>query len=237
MHKDLLLEIGTEEIPARFIPAAITGIKDAAERLLKDNGIQYSEISVYATPRRLALIVREADEMQEDIVIGVSGPPKSAAYGADGTPTKAAVGFAKSQGIDISQLKIQHTDKGEYLFAEKHEKGKKTKDVLPLLLHNLLSAITFPKSMRWNDTRVRFARPMRWLLTIYGSEVIDLNFAGVTSGRISYGHHFMSTQSFEVKSPDDYISMLKERFVIADYSERRKRIEEQLKAISQEKGG
>src|SRR3989304_392310 len=190
MHKDLLVEIGTEELPARFIPAAIKGIKDTSERLLKENRLHYKDITVYGTPRRLALIVREADEMQEDIVIEVSGPPKSAAYGADGTPTKAAVGFAKSQGIDISQLKIQHTDKGEYLFAEKHEKGKKTKDVLPLLLHNLLSSIVFPKSMRWNDTRARFARPLRWMLTVYGAEVIDINFAGVTSGRISYGHTF-----------------------------------------------
>src|SRR4030065_2151749 len=132
MQNDLLLEIGTEELPARFIPAAIMGIKDAAERLLKDNRIQYREISVYGTPRRLALIVREAEEIQEDIVIEVSGPPKSAAYGADGTPTKAAVGFAKSQGIDITQLKIRSTDKGEFVFAEKHEKGKKTKAVLPL---------------------------------------------------------------------------------------------------------
>ncbi|HZX48087.1 MAG TPA: glycine--tRNA ligase subunit beta, partial [Nitrospirota bacterium] len=237
MQNDLLLEIGTEELPARFIPAAITGIKDAAERLLKDNRIQYREISVYGTPRRLALIVREAEEIQEDIVIEVSGPPKSAAYGADGTPTKAAVGFAKSQGIDITQLKIRSTDKGEYLFAEKHENGKRTMDVLPTLLQTLISSIVFPKSMRWNDTRVRFARPLRWLLTIYGAEVIELNFAGVSSGRISYGHHFMSPQSFVINSPDDYVSSLKERFVIADQSERRKIVEEQLKAISHEKGG
>src|SRR3990172_9109570 len=237
MHKDILLEIGTEEIPARFIPAAITGIKDTSERLLQENRIHYKDITVYGTPRRLALIVREAEEIQEDIVIEVSGPPKSAAYGADGTPTKAAVGFAKSQGIDISQLKIRHTDKGEYLFAEKHENGKKTKDVLPLLLQNLLSSIVFPKSMRWNDTRVRFARPLRWLLSIYGAEVIELNFAGVSSGRISYGHHFMSPQSFVINSPDDYINSLKERLVIADQSERRKIVQEQLKAISHEKGG
>jgi len=237
MNKDLLLEIGTEELPARFIPVAISGIRDSAERLLKDNRIHYREISAYGTPRRLALIVREADEMQEDIVIEVSGPPKSAAYDADGNPTKAASGFAKSQGMDIAQLKIKHTDKGEYLFAEKHETGKKTKDVLPLLLHNLLSSIVFPKSMRWNDTRARFARPLRWLLALYGGDVIDINFAGVTSGRISYGHHFMSPQPFVVNSPDDYISSLKERFVIAYQLERRKSIEEQLKAISKDKGG
>src|SRR3989337_1084984 len=237
MHKDILLEIGTEELPARFIPAAISGIRDAAERLLKDNRIQYREISVYGTPRRLALIVMEADEMQEDIVIEVSGPPKSAAYDADGNPTKAASGFAKSQGMDIAQLKIRHTDKGEYLFAEKHEKGQQAKDVLPLLLHNLLSSIAFPKSMRWNDTRARFARPLRWLLALYGGDVIDINFAGVTSGRISYGHTFMSPPAFVVNSPDDYISSLKERFVIAYQLERRKSIEEQLKAISKDKGG
>ena len=185
MFKDLLLEIGTEEIPARFIPPAISGIGESAQKLLKDNRIPYREISVYGTPRRLTLIVREVQDIQEDIIVEVSGPPKSAAYSSDGTPTRAALGFAKSQGVDISQLKIKKSDKGEYLFAEKHEKGKSAKDVLPLLLHNLLSSINFPKSMRWNDTRVRFARPLRWILTIYGSDIIELDFAGVKSGRIS----------------------------------------------------
>ncbi|MCC6545274.1 MAG: glycine--tRNA ligase subunit beta [Nitrospirae bacterium] len=237
MNKDILMEIGVEELPARFLPAAIADIKAAAERLLMENRIRFREISVYGTPRRLALIVTEADEMQEDVVIEVSGPPKSAAYSADGVPTKAAVGFAKSQGIDISQLKIKHTDKGEYLFSEKHEKGKQTKDVLPSLLKNLLSSITFPKSMRWNDTRVRFARPLRWLLAIYGDEIAGFDFAGVKSGRTSYGHHFMSPGSFVVKRPDDYVSSLMERFVIADQSDRLTRIEEQLKSISHEKGG
>lgn len=237
MNKDFLLEIGTEEIPARFMPAAIAGLKDSAERLFKENRLHYSDIAVYGTPRRLALIVKEVVDVQEDIVIEVSGPPKSAAYDAEGNPTKAAVGFAKSQGMDISQIKIKKTDKGEYLFAEKQEKGKNTKDVLSLLLNNLLSSINFPKSMRWNDTRARFARPLRWLLTLYGEEVITLDFAGVTSGQISYGHHFMSPQSFVVKSYDGYIRSLEERFVIVDQAERRKIIEVQLGAVSHEKGG
>ncbi len=237
MQNDLLLEIGTEEIPARFIPAAITGIKDTAERLLKENRLHFGDISVYGTPRRLALIIRGVEETQADVVIEVSGPPKSAAYSDDGTPTKAATGFARGQGIDVALLKIKQTDKGEYLFAEKHEKGKKAKDVLPLLLQDILSSIAFPKSMRWNDTRARFARPLRWLLAIYGPEIIEINFAGVKSSRVSYGHHFMSPQSFAVNSPEDYISALNERFVIADPSERRKRVDEQLKAIAHEKGG
>jgi len=237
MFKDLLLEIGTEEIPARFIPPAISGIGESAQKLLKDNRIPYREISVYGTPRRLTLIVREVQDIQEDIIVEVSGPPKSAAYSSDGTPTRAALGFAKSQGVDISQLKIKKSDKGEYLFAEKHEKGKSAKDVLPLLLHNLLSSINFPKSMRWNDTRVRFARPLRWILTIYGSDIIELDFAGVKSGRISYGHRFMAPESFVVSGVDDYFKSLKEKFVIVDHSIRRKTIKEQLKTISQEKGG
>ncbi len=237
MHKDLLLEIGTEEIPARFIPAALAGIRDSAGRLLKENRINFREMAVYGTPRRLILIASEIQDIQDDIVVGVSGPPKSAAYSNDGIQTKAALGFAKSQGLDISQLKIKQTDKGEYLFAEKHEKGKPVKDVLPSLLKNLLSSIVFPKSMRWNDTMARFARPLRWILAIYGGEIIELDFAGVTSGRVSYGHHFMSPESFVVNSVDDYMKSLKERFVLADHSIRRKMIEDQLKTISQEKGG
>lgn len=237
MHNDLLLEIGTEEIPARFMPDSIKGVRDTAGKLLRENRLNYGDIAVYGSPRRLALIVRDVDERQEDIVIEVSGPPKGAAYSDDGTPTSAATGFARGQGVDISRLKIRQTDRGEYLFAERHEKGKNTKDVLPVLLNDLLTSITFPKSMRWNDTGVRFARPLRWLLALYGAEVIEINFAGVTSGRVSYGHHFMSPHSFVVDRPDNYVNLLKEKFVIADQSERRKYLEGQLKTIAGEKGG
>ncbi|MCC7202489.1 MAG: glycine--tRNA ligase subunit beta [Nitrospirae bacterium] len=237
MQKDLLLEIGTEEIPARFIPDAVSGIKDIAERLLKENRLSFTAITSYGSPRRLVLIVRGVDEAQEDMVMQVCGPPKSAAYGNDGEPTKAATGFARSQGIDVSQLKVRLTDKGEYIFAEKNETGKQSREILPVLFHNLLSSIAFPKSMRWNETRTRFARPLRWILSIHGAEVIEFEFAGVKSGKVSYGHHFMSPGPFAVNSPDEYVPALKERFVIADHSERRKIVEEQLKAISQEKGG
>ncbi|MBI5756693.1 MAG: glycine--tRNA ligase subunit beta [Nitrospirae bacterium] len=237
MNRDLLIEIGAEEIPARFMPATISAIKDAAERLFRENRLQYKDAVVYATPRRVALIIRELHDRQEDIAVEVSGPPRNIAYDSEGRPTKAAAGFAKGQGIDVSSLKIKKTDKGEYVYAEISEKGKLTIDILPSLLQHLLCTITFPKSMRWNSTRARFARPIRWILALYGDNPVPVEFAGLKSGRLSYGHHFMSPSPFTVNGVDDYPGSLEERFVIVDQTKRRRLIEDQLKDISKEKGG
>lgn len=237
MSNDLLLELGTEEIPARFIPPAIAMMRESAERLFIENRIQFMDTAVYGTPRRLVLIARGLAEVQQDNTTEVVGPPKSAAYDKDGNPTKAAAGFAKGQGVDVSDLRIKNTAKGEYIFIEKHETGKKTKDILPNVLEDILSAITFPKAMRWNNSGARFARPVRWVLSLLNGELLQVKFAGLEGGDISFGHHFMKPQPFSVKGIDDYTESLEKNFVIAEPAKRRSLIEKQIAEIEVEKVG
>ena len=237
MLNDMLLEIGTEEMPARFVPDTISAMKESAERLFREHRLQFNDIVVYGTPRRLSLIVKGLSDIQADNTSEISGPPRSLAYDKDGNPTKSAIGFAKGQGVDISALKVKTTDKGEYIYVERHEQGKKTRDILLFLLEELLSGIAFPKSMRWNNTRVRFARPIKWILALSDGEYVSVRFAGIESGSVSYGHHFMKPGPLVVKGADDYAKELDKNFVIVDQIKRRRIIEKQIKEISIEKSG
>jgi len=233
----MLLEIGTEEIPARFMPPAIAALKESSERLFKERRLQVRDIVVYGTPRRLVLIARGMSEIQGDLTTEVVGPPKGVAFDKDGMPTKAAIGFAKGQGVDVSALRVKSTEKGEYLCIEKHEKGERTRDILPAILEEALASIAFPKAMRWNATRARFARPIKWLLALLDGETLSLRFAGLVSGSVSYGHHFMRPAAFQVKGIEDYFDGMARNFVIVDPAERRRRIGDGVRAIAEEKGG
>ncbi|MBI5406076.1 MAG: glycine--tRNA ligase subunit beta [Nitrospirae bacterium] len=237
MNNDLLLEIGTEEIPARFMPPAIAALKESSERLFKERRLQVRDVVVYGTPRRIVLIARGLSEIQGDLTTEVLGPPKGVAFDKDGMPTKAAIGFAKGQGVDVSALRVKSTEKGEYLCIEKHEKGQRTRDILPAILEEALASIAFPKAMRWNDTRARFARPIKWILALLNGETLSLRFAGIESGSVSYGHHFMRPGAFQVKRIEDYFDGTARNFVIVDPAERRRRIGEGVRAIAEEKGG
>lgn len=237
MAKDMLLEIGTEEIPARFMSAAMTALKESAERHLKENRVGFGEVIVYGTPRRLVLIVKGLSELQEDIATEVLGPPKNAAYDREGNPTKAAAGFARGQGVDVSALRIKNTDRGEYVYVERHEQGRRTQEILPAILEDLLASVTFPKSMRWNDTRVRFARPVRWILALLSGDLIPFRFAGLESGRVSYGHRLMSPGTIRIERVEDYIGELEKNFVIVDQTRRQILVIEQIQEIVREKGG
>jgi len=237
MSNDLLLEIGTEEIPARFMPPAIAALKGSSERLFKKRRLQVREVVVYGTPRRFVLIARGLSETQGDLTTEVFGPPKGVAFDKDGMPTKAAIGFAKGQGVDVSALRVKSTEKGEYLCIEKHEKGERTRDILPAILEEALASIAFPKAMRWNATRARFARPIKWLLALLDGETLSLRFAGLVSGSVSYGHHFMRPAAFQVKGIEDYFDGMARNFVIVDPAERRRRIGDGVRAIAEEKGG
>lgn len=236
-YHNILLEIGTEEIPARFIPASLKYVRESAERLLNENRIQFDNIVVYGTPRRMALIVSGVNELQGDITIEASGPPRDKAFDIDGRPTKAAEGFARVQGVDISSLKVKATDKGEYVYVERHEKGKMTRDILPYILTALIESITFPKSMRWNAAGVRFARPVRWITAVFGEEPLFIKFAGMESGGITYGHHFMRPDPIGIRNVNDYTDKLENNFVIVDQEKRKRIIEEQIHNIAREKGG
>lgn len=237
MPQILLLEIGTEEIPARFIPHAIGTMNESMDTLLQENRISHGSIKVMGTPRRLVIIVQDVNEQQEEIITKITGPPKKAAFKEDGTPTMAAIGFARSQGVDIEELKVMTTEKGEYVYVEKHERGDKTINILPAVLKKFLSSLSFPKSMKWNRSGIRFARPVRWILALFGEEAISLDFAGIKSDRFTRGHHFMSPDPIEIKSAKDYLPDIRRHFVIVDHMERKNKIEKDIEAIAAMKGG
>jgi glycyl-tRNA synthetase beta chain len=231
---DLLLEIGTEEIPARFIPPALERMRQQAADLFEGGGLAYGELAVYGTPRRLVLHVKGLEENQAERVRETLGPPRKISFDPKGLPTPAALGFAKAQGVEVGALQINTTEKGEYLCVVKREAGRPTREVLSMLLPDYLSQITFPKSMRWKPDRVRFARPIRWILCLYGNTVIPFSFAGVESGSLSRGHRFLAPESFEVKNSDAYFHDLETRFVMIDPVKRRTLI---LEELDREAGG
>lgn len=237
MPKDLLLEIGTEEIPAKFIPRALDTIKNSLDNYLtRDAKILFQGISSFGTPRRLVIHIQGMAEKQADTVVEATGPAKRAAFDENGKPTKAAEGFAKSQGVKVKDLQIIETPKGEYVCVKKIVKGKKTKDILKEILPKFIASPTyFPKTMRWGDGDISFARPIHWIVALFGTEVIPFKVGNVKSGAISYGHRFMRPQAFKVTGIKDYLKRTKAAYVIADIEERkeliRKSVEKEAKAI------
>jgi len=222
MGKELLLEIGTEEIPAAFLPKAIKDMDEIIRKELSSKRVEHGDIKAMATPRRLCLCVANLSNRQEDQIIEKIGPAKRVAFDEKGNPTKAAIGFAAGQGIDVSELEIITTEKGEYICARKKITGEETKVLLPGILTKLITSMPFRKSMRWSDLEIRFARPIHWILAIYGNQTIPFTIGNIESGDRSYGHRFMSPKPFKVKNLKDYITKCKKHFVIVDPDERRK---------------
>ena len=237
MTQDLLLEIGTEEIPAGFLTKAFQDLKREARKMLDRLRLEHGEIRVFGTPRRLALLVAELADGQEDRVVENTGPAKSIAFDAAGKPTKAGIGFARGQGVTPEELEIITTEKGEYVCVRKREQGEKTETLLSQALPAFINAIPFRKSMRWHDLDARFARPIHWIVALYGSAVIPFTFAGVTSGNRSRGHRFMAPEEFTVDAPSAYIELCRKARVIVDQDERRQMIVNQLGEIEKRLGG
>jgi len=221
--KELFLEIGTEEIPAGFIPRALAEMETMIVRELAAARLSFGEIRTLATPRRLALVVKDIPAVQPDAEITASGPSKKAAYDADGKPTKAAEGFARGQGVDVSALQIISTDKGDYLAVTKQEIGRPTHELLAEILPRLVANIPFKKSMRWGDLDVRFARPIHWIVALFDGIVVPFSFGNIESGTISRGHRFMANTTFPVRDFAHYQEECERHFVIVD-PERRKEI-------------
>jgi glycyl-tRNA synthetase beta chain len=229
--KSFLLEIGTEEIPARFISDGANLLKDSIVRVFEDSGIGFGNISLYATPRRLAIVVDEVSEKQKDKKIEIPGPPKKISYDSEGRPTAAAIGFAKTHGIDVKKLKIINTDRGEYVASVIEQAGKKTKDVLAEVLPKILTSLHFPKTMRWGNGSMRFVRPIHWIAAIFGENIIPFKIDGLKSGNKTRGHRFMSKGEIKISKPSDYSRRLADSRVIADPCERKKRILDGLRKI------
>lgn len=237
MSKELLFEIGTEEIPAAFLTKAIKDIEEIAKKSFTEKRIPFSGIQVMATPRRLCLHIAEVGEKQEDQTIEKLGPAKKAAFDEKGTPSKAALGFARGQGLEISQLETVTTEKGEYLAARKTITGESTAALLPEILTKLVTSIPFRKTMRWADYELRFPRPIHWILALYGGEIVSLHLEAVQSSDCSYGHRFLAPNSFSVKNFADYKEKTKQNFVIVDPAERKTIILEEAQKAAAEAGG
>ncbi|NTW77873.1 MAG: glycine--tRNA ligase subunit beta, partial [Syntrophaceae bacterium] len=237
MSKELLFEIGTEEIPAAFLVKAATDIEELTKKSFTEKRIPFSGIQVMATPRRLCLYIAELGEKQEDQTIEKLGPAKKAAFDEKGNPSKAALGFARGQGLDISQLETVTTEKGEYLASRKTIIGEETAALLPDILTKLVISIPFRKTMRWADYELRFPRPIHWILALYGGEIISLQLEAVQSSNCSYGHRFLAPNSFTVKNFADYKEKTRENFVIVDPAERKKIILEEARKAADEVGG
>ncbi len=222
--KELLFEIGTEEIPAGFIQPAISHLKKAMAAKLKNRQLDYGSITTAATPRRLTIAVSQLAAHQPDRQEEVTGPSTKAAFDQDNNPTPAALGFARSRGVEVKDLQVIDTPKGEYLMVVKDIPGKNTKKLLPDLLLELIRELPFPKSMRWGNGTMTFVRPIQWLLACYDNQVIDFSLDDVKTGEKTRGHRFMAPATFVVHSYDEYIEKLKKNSVIADIAERKERV-------------
>ena len=235
--KDLLLEIGTEEIPARFMPSAINQLGEIAEKSFADNNLSYENIKVLATPRRLVLKVRGLDSVQPDSEKESKGPSKKAAFDENGQPSKALQGFLRSQGLEIGQLTEKEVSGNVYLYARKTVKGREAKEILPDILFNMINKISFPKPMRWAYEEMRFARPIHWLIAILGDEVLPLTVAGVTAGRITRGHRVLGNNHIIINSIDEYEDKLAENYVIVDQDKRHQLVSEQIAEVAKSLNG
>ncbi len=228
----LLLEIGTEEIPARFLSPAMSMLKENAESIFEEYSIGFSEIKTYATPRRLALIVKGVPPFQKERVKEVYGPAKKAAFDESGAPTKAAKGFAQSQGVEVADLVTKKKDKGEYVVAVIRQKGVAVTDLLHEVLRRIILSLTFPKSMRWGNGNLRFARPIHWIVSLFSGETIVFEIDGIRSGNVTKGHRFLSPGSFAIKEIASYIHLLENNYVILDPAERRRKIESGIENLA-----
>lgn len=228
----LLLEIGTEEIPARFLSPALGQLREKAVALLGEYALPGADIRTFGTPRRLVLRADNIPAVQEDRVREVVGPPKKAAFDASGNPTRAAIGFAASQGIAVGHLEVRQREKGEYVVAIIEQKGVPARDVLPEVLGKLVLSLNFPKSMRWGSGSLRFVRPIHWILALANNEVVPFEIDGVPGGNITKGHRFLSPGAFVVREISSYVHLMENNYVIVDPDERRRAISDGIGRIA-----
>ena len=233
MSKTLLLEIGTEEVPAHVMPGILAQLKENAEKAFSDLRIEYKSVRTVGTPRRTALLVEGLAERQADLSKENRGPAVNIAFDAEGNPSKAAQGFARGQGVDPKDL----VTKDGYVYAMVHEVGGNTADLLGEALTGLINGLNFPNNMHWADLDYKFIRPLRWIVALYCSDVIDLEVANVKSGNVSRGHRFLSQGDFTISSADEYEKACEEQFVIVDQQKRCEMIRQQIAEVAAANGG
>ncbi|MBQ3444584.1 MAG: glycine--tRNA ligase subunit beta [Selenomonadaceae bacterium] len=231
--KTLLLEIGTEEIPAHAMPNILSQLKTLAEKSLAEARIDFGAVKTLGTPRRLALLIDDVAATQADIEAEKRGMSSKIAFDADGNPTKAAIGFAKKNKVRPEDL----ITRDGYVYAVIHEQGKPSAEILKTLLPKIICDLSFPNNMRWGDLDFKFIRPLRWIVALFGAEVVPFEVANVTSGRTSRGHRFLSAGDFTIATADDYVEACAKNFVIVDQDKRRDMIVQQINEVAASKGG
>lgn len=237
MSLDLLLEIGTEDLPARFVDAALEQMRETAAKQLADLRLSYERLETLGTPRRLALLVFGLAEKQDDLVREAKGPAVKVAFDETGAPTKAALGFARSQGVAVEDLQVRETEQGAYVFAVSREAGLPAADVVGRWLPQFVTGISFPKSMRWGDGGLRFARPIRWLVALLGGRVLPVTIEGVEAGDVTFGHRFLAPEPLALTGPSEYVQRLREAYVYVDGAERRRAVLEEVRKAAAACGG
>ena len=241
---DLLFEIGTEEIPAGYVPPVLEQLRQLATESLTNHRIPFGDVETLGTPRRITLSIKDIKTLQESQETEVVGPPKRIAYDENGEPTKVAVGFAKTQGVDLSALRIVETERGEYVAASKLETGIPAREILTTVLTEWIEALRFPKTMRWETESeephafARFARPIRWLVALLGDEIVDCTYGAAHAGRLTYGHRSLHPEPITLTSADlsTYIEKLRAVGVIVCPKERRGTIEKQVRDVLEVEG-
>ncbi|MDV7765160.1 glycine--tRNA ligase subunit beta [Peribacillus sp. CSMR9] len=232
--RDLLLEIGLEELPARFVTASMKQLSDKVQKWLTEKAIEFGEVEAFSTPRRLAILVKDVEESQKDIEEEAKGPAKKIALDSEGNWSKAALGFVRGQGMTSEDIYFKELKGVEYAHVNKFIKGQPTVQLLSELAE-IISGMTFPKNMRWANQELRFVRPIKWLIALFGNEVVPFSIAGVETARETKGHRFLGDSAI-IEQPARYEETLKEQFVIADPDKRRQVILDQIKGLEQEKG-
>ncbi|AZO95027.1 glycine--tRNA ligase subunit beta [Halocella sp. SP3-1] len=232
MSRELLFEIGTEELPANYMSTVRKDFKNLTEKTFENKRLVFDDCQVYSTPRRLTLYMKGLTEKQENKSESLRGPAKSIAFDKAGKPTKAALGFARGQGVDIDELIIRDG----YLYLERVIEGKKTVDILADVFLSIINKMNFPKAMRWGNSTERFIRPIRWLLLLFGEEKIDFSFAGIESDKKTYGHRFLTDKAITIDNPAEYFSKLEDAYIVVDHNKRKELILKQIKDLSLTEG-
>ncbi len=234
---DLLFELGSEELPARFVVPALADLEKLFREGCQAQRIKHGEVKVFGTPRRLALLVSQVAEKTDDVVKEVQGPSVKAAFEADGKPKVPATKFAESVKLPVEKLKRVQTPKGEYLAADVEEKGRRVIELLPEVLAACIKKLPFPKSMRWGDVEQAFGRPLQWIVALFGSEVVPVIFSDVKSGRQTKGHRFLAPQPITIEKPTDYEAALQKAHVVASLEKRKAMLVERLAAAAKKANG
>ena len=234
--KSLLLEIGTEEIPAGYIEPALEFLSSTLLQKMTDARIEHGSAKVYGTPRRLAVEVQQVAAKQKSLTSEELGPPEKVAFDKNGNPTTAALKFAEKVGVSVNALTVKETKKGRYVCARVAERGQATRTLLKTILPDVILATPFPKTMKWAELNITFARPIHYVVALLGNQAIPFEVGATKSGRYSFGHYFMQPKKIKISSPDDYVKTLKDVQVIIDFEERRKLVEKEINKAAKDVG-